>query len=200
MPEMQCTAQLILASTSAIRRQMCQNIGLPVQCVSPNLDEEILKSSLSHYSPSKLAQSLAEAKALSVSAQYPDAYVIAADQVCALGDRIFDKSGTLEVALEHLLALQGQTHVQHSGYAIAHGSRIVLSGVEIARLKMHAWSEKELLKYIAQEKPFGSAGSYKFESIGRLLFAEVLGTTDTILGLALTPILNYLRGKTVIAF
>ena len=193
-------APIILASTSATRRSLCESVGLPVTCIAPSTDEDALKASLPPMPPADLARSLAEAKALSISTLQPDAYVIGADQICALGSEIFGKSGHAEKALAQLMRLQGQTHYQHSGYAIAHGGAILLSGTSDTRLRMHAWSEEELLRYIAAEQPFSSAGSYKFESLGRLLFAEVNGTTDMILGLPLSPVLSYFHQRGIIAF
>jgi septum formation protein len=198
--QLQSRAPIILASTSTIRKTLCDAVGLPVQCMAPTVDEDVLKLELTELTPPELARALAEAKALSISTTHPDAYVIGADQICALGTRIFGKSGNAATALEHLLALQGNMHEQHSGYAIAHQGRITHSGTTTARLHMHGWSREELERYIAAEQPFGSAGSYKFESIGRLLFAQMEGSSDMVLGLPLSPILSYFRTQNIVSF
>lgn len=200
MAELALATPLILASTSATRRALCAAAGLRVECHAPQVDETALKNQRPDLSPAALASHLAEAKALEVSCRFPKAVVIGGDQICALGTRMFGKAGTAELALESLLALQDQTHAQHSGWAMAQDGALLASGTETAHLTMRAWPRDALIAYIAKEQPLASAGSYHFEEMGRLLFSQVEGTQDVILGLALQPVLDALFARGLIAF
>ncbi len=200
MPELRSTTPLILASTSATRRALCASAGLSVSCIAPLVNEEALKAENGDLTPAALARFLAEAKAVEVSARHPHAIVIGGDQVCALDNRRFGNAHTREKALMQLMALQGKRHSQHSGWALAKAGMLIASGTATAQLSMRAWSEAQLVTYIEKEQPLHSAGSYYFEGLGRLLFAQVEGTQDVILGLALQPLLDALFAQGVIAF
>jgi len=104
---MQPLHPLILASTSATRRQMMQNAGLTLHFQASNVDEDAIRTTHAGSGPKSMAQILADAKALSILA--PGSIVIGADQTLEIDGRVFSKARTIAGARQQLLALRGQT-------------------------------------------------------------------------------------------
>lgn len=188
MPLFQHTP-LILASGSAIRAQMLKSVGLQFSVVPSGVDEDALKKSTAHLPIPEQALALARAKALSVAAAYPDHLTIGADQMCALGDRIFDKPETRAGAVAQLKALRGQMHHQHSAVCVVKNKEVVWEYVTTAALTMRNLNDAEIESYITLDYPLSSCGSYKYEQHGRYLFETVEGDQDVIKGLPLQALL-----------
>jgi len=146
-----------------------------------------------------LALALARAKALNVAGAYPGHLTIGADQLCVQENRIFDKPGTREAALDQLLQLCGCSHQQISAVCIARGDEVIWEHVSHATLTMRSMSEGELKGYIEADMPLKSCGAYKYESLGKHLFAMVEGDDSTIKGLPVQPLLAKLHGLGAIA-
>jgi septum formation protein len=191
---------ILLASGSAIRQQMLRAVGLEFSVEPSGVDEEALTPILAHLPVPEQALALGRAKALAVSARQPQAYILAADQMCAQDGKIFGKPGSFEQAEAQLAQLVGRTHQQHCGAVIAHGGQVVWEMAAMATLTMHALSDAEIRAYIQADAPLASCGSYKFESIGRHLFAATEGDHDVIKGLPLVPMLAQLRALGVVRF
>ena len=191
-------AHLILASGSTIRQQMLKAVGLTFSVIPSGVDEDALKKELAGKPMADIAMALARAKTLFVSARHPDAYTIGADQLCVLGDQIIDKPGTHARAEAQLAMLSGKTHQQNCAVVLARGSDVVWEHVGIAKLTMRSLSASEIKAYVAADAPLGSCGSYKFEELGRHLFAAVGGDHDVVKGLALVPLLAQLHALGVI--
>ena len=195
--------EIILASGSAIRRQVLLGAGLSFRVETAAIDERsvigTLKSRTPHVPLALLAQGLAEAKALEVSRQYPDAYVIGADQMLELDGQILHKAVSLEAAREQLLRLRGRRHMLHSGVAVARGRSTVWRTVQSASLSVRLFSEAWLEHYLARadDALTKSVGAYQLESIGVQLFDRFEGDYFTILGLPLVPLLEFLRSEGV---
>ena len=192
-------AAIILASGSAIRQQMLKAVGLTFSVTPSNVDEEMLQQSAQHLPIPQQALTLARAKALQVSEANPEAYVIGADQMCALDARIFSKPGTLEAAQAQLALLAGKTHTQNCGSVIARGGKITFEIAATAKLTMRPLSAAEIRAYVMADQPTASCGAYKFEALGRHLFTAVEGDQDVIKGLALLPVLAALHAQGAIA-
>lgn len=184
---------LVLASGSPVRAQMLKSVGLHFSVAPSNVDEAAIKQSTGDTEPSALAAALARAKALNVSVNYPDHFTIGADQVCALEQQIFSKPVTLEKATQQLMQLQGHTHHQHSAVCVARGNEVLFETVTSAALTMRALSREQCHAYAVAERPLQACGSYLFESMGRHLFEQIEGDSDTILGLPLVPLLAALH-------
>lgn len=191
-------APIILASGSTIRQQMLKACGLTFSVEPSGVDEEALSATLKHGPVEVHALELAKAKALAVAKNHPEAYVIGADQICCLGERIFSKPGTFDAAEAQLAALQGNTHHQQVGCVIAHGSTIVWQHNASAALTMRPLRAEEIHAYIGSDAPLSSCGSYKFESLGRHLFTKAEGDHDVIKGLPLVALLTALHERKVI--
>ena len=135
-------------------------------------------------------QNLAGAKAMEVSTRYPDSLIIGADQMVLFENRLLGKPGNRENTVTQLYKLQSKHHQLLSGWAICLNKKILAKGTDTVSLKMRPMSKELLFKYVELEKSYDSCGGYYFESSGRLLFDEVSGSHDSILGLPLEPILN----------
>ena len=202
MPE--AGAPLLLASASPYRRKMLEAAGVAFEVVVAGVDEDVLKQELAQRSrkptATEVAQALARAKAEAVSAKHPNAIVIGADQVLALGDELLDKPGTSAAARTQLARLRGRTHRLVSAVTIAEGGKAVWSHVGEAVLTMRAFSDAFLDRYIAAAGPriAGIVGAYEIEGRGIQLFDRVEGDHFTIIGLPLVPLLAELRSRGVI--
>lgn len=189
---------LILASASPSRRQLLTNAGLAFETEPSGIDEEEAKRSLlaEHASPQEIAETLAEMKALRVSARYPQAMIVGGDSTLACQGRLFDKPPTLEAARKQLLALRGQTHELFSSVVVARGGVRLWHLNERARLTMRPFNETFLDAYLARagEAVLSSVGAYQLEGLGAHLFSRVDGDYFTILGLPLLPLLSFLAG------
>ena len=189
---------LILASGSVIRQQMLKACGLTFSVAPSGVDEDALKPTLAHLPIIEQALVLARAKALAVSARHPDAITIGADQMCALGERVFDKPGSYANAEAQLASLAGRTHQQHAAVVIAKGTDILWEHCAKANLTMRALTPAQIHAYVTADAPLASCGAYKFEALGRNLFTQVDGASDVIQGLPLQALLVELHARGVI--
>jgi septum formation protein len=190
-------ASLILASASPSRRQLLTDAGLRFAIEPAGIDEDEVKRSLgSRAAPQELAETLAEMKALRVSAKHPAEFVVGADSTLACNGRMFDKPPSLDAARKQLLALRGQTHELFSSVVVARGGVRLWHWNERARLTMRPFSEGFVDAYLARtgEAVLSSVGAYQLEGLGAHLFTRVDGDYFTILGLPLLPLLSFLAG------
>jgi len=187
---------LILASSSPSRRQLLASAGLSFTVVPAGVDEEEIKRGLATAAPQELAETLAEMKAVRISARHPDTMVVGADSTLACKGRMFDKPPTLQAARKQLLTLRGQTHELFSSVVVARGGTRLWHWNERARLTMRAFNETFLDTYLSRagEAVLGSVGAYQLEGLGAHLFTRVDGDYFTILGLPLLPLLSFLAG------
>ena len=192
---------LILASQSPARRMLLANAGLDFEAVPADIDERAVQQSARLSAPGDLAARLAREKAIAVSRQKPDRYVIGADQTLALGDRLFNKPLNRAQAAAQLHALAGRTHELNSAVAVARGGKIVFEHVAIAGMTMRPLNETEIQLYLdgAGEAVMASVGAYQLEGLGVHLFECIEGDHFTILGLPLLPLLAFLRSEKLLA-
>jgi septum formation protein len=189
MPKILTSKELILASGSETRKKMLESLGLDFKVIKSKVDEEKLKKTIPELSLPEQGMYLAKAKAQSVSALHPNAYVIGADQVCDYNGRMFEKPGNRENAIKQLTELSGQTHYQHCSTVIYFNNQLIWSHQDTAILTMRNLTRVEIEAYIDIEQPFNSCGSFMFEKHGKHLFSNVEGDQDVILGLPLVSML-----------
>lgn len=183
---------IILASGSEIRMKLLSSLGLQFSVIPSNCDEEAIKKAHDSDSMIELGYALAQSKALAVSQGYPEHFIIAADQLCLSGKKLFDKPLNHQFAIKQLRQLSGKKHQQIACLCIAKGTEILWQYHETATVTLHRLTEQSIEAYLQTEKPYHSCGSYQFESQGKWLFKEVKGKEDTILGLPLIPLTNAL--------
>lgn len=192
--------RLILASKSAARRSMLQNAGVAFEARAADVDEAAIKAVSTDLDPIALAVRLAQAKALAVSSDDPDAWVLGSDQTLAFDGGLVSKAVSMAAARDRLKAMRGKTHTLHSGAALATRGEIVWSGADTARMRMRDFSDAFLNAYLAAEGEalLSCVGSYRLEGLGSQLFEAVEGDFFTVLGLPLWPVLAELRRAGVI--
>ncbi len=188
---------LILASASAIRAELLRNAGLACEIQPSGVDEDKIKASagLREAGAARLADTLAELKAIDVSKQRPDAMVIGADQVLECGGRIYDKPADLTGARATLQALRGRQHRLHTAVVVAHRGETLWREISTSKLTMRDYSDGYLDNYLAAvgAAVIASAGAYQLENLGIQLFSKIEGDYFAILGLPLLPLIGFLR-------
>ena len=189
---------IILASGSESRRIMLEDAGLDFKVLSSDVDEDILKQQMIGMPFEEQVVKLAMAKAKEVSEQNQDRIVIGGDQMCVCNNSIYDKPGSVEKAIKNLQVLSGTTHYQYSGVCIFKNGALLWDYYEIVEMQMHKLSDEEIENYVKLENPIHAAGAYKFESLGCNLFSSVNGSSYTIRGMPLLPLLGKLREMKVI--
>jgi septum formation protein len=194
---------LILASASPIRRRMLEAAGLAFTVVAPDVDEAAVKGTLlrSGSTPRQIARGLAVAKAEVVSAARPDALVIGADQVLAVGAEMFNKPASVAEAREQLVRLRGKSHELTTAVALAGGGAAVWTRLETATLAMRAFSDAFLADYLARlgKRVKRTVGAYEIEGPGIQLMERIEGDMFTVMGLPLLALICELRARGVIA-
>jgi septum formation protein len=183
---------LILASTSAIRRQMLDAAGVEYEAVKPNVDEAAMKLRLND--ATEIAGELAAAKACSVASVE---WAIGSDSVVAVEGRMFDKPRDCDEAAEHLRFFSGKTMLLTSAVALARGGQLDWQHAETARLQVRSLSEAFIGDYLDAEWPeVGyTVGVFRLEGRGVQLFSSIEGDHFTILGMPLIPLLGALRER-----
>jgi septum formation protein len=182
---------LILASTSAIRRQMLDAAGVAYEAVRPQVDEDELKAGMSD--AAAIALRLAEAKAVSV----PGDWVIGSDSVVSCEGRPFDKPADRDEAAQHLRFFSGKTMLLTSAVALARRGKLDWSHGDTARLEVRKLSDNFIRDYLDAEWPeVGyTVGVFRLEARGVQLFSSIDGDHFTILGMPLVPLLSALRER-----
>ena len=189
---------IILASGSESRKLMLEEAGIAFDVIISPTDEDLIKNKISSLPYSEQVVHLAKAKAEPVSEENTESIVIGGDQMCVLNDNLLHKPGSRDKAIESLKLLANQKHFQHSGVCIYKNNECLWEYSETVELKMHDLTEKEIINYVDIENPINAAGAYKFESLGCNLFSYVNGSSHTVRGMPLLPLLNALRDLKII--
>ncbi len=180
---------LILGTASTYKIELMKRLNIPFAALASPFEEV---GNLSE-SPGDLAQRFAEGKARSLLDLYPDATIIGADQVIALGEEIFSKPLTRENAMKQLRKLSGKTHILYCGVCVLNRQSTVNSIVRF-EMEMRELSDHEIETYVDLDEPLNCCGSYKIESHGIALFRRLEGPDYTaIIGLPLTEVQKQLE-------
>ena len=190
---------IILASGSESRKAMLEDAGINFSTITSEVDEDALKIKIASMPFNNQVIELAKAKAAVVSWKNPGNIVIGGDQMCIFENRVFDKPGSVEKAISNLKLLSGTTHFQYSGVCIYKDGVSLWEYSEVVEMNMHDLSEEEIINYVKLENPIHAAGAYKFESLGCNLFSNVEGSSYSVRGMPLIPLLNALRELQIIS-
>jgi septum formation protein len=189
---------LLLASASTARAALLRNAGIAFAIEPARVDEAEVKAAMrgDKQAADMVAQTLAEAKAASVSRRHPGALVIGADQMLTCDGAWFDKPEDRDQARRHLRALRGRPHELISALCVVRDGTLLWHHRETATLWMRDFSDEFLECYLADAgaEVLESIGAYRLEGPGVQLFERIEGDFFTILGLPLLPLLGYLRG------
>ena len=188
---------IILASKSEVRKSILNKNNLNCTAEPSNVDEDIIKESLlkEKASPEIISRNLAELKANKVSAKNPDNIVLGADSVIDLNGELISKPENRAEALLILKKLNGKKHHLISSVCISKNGSMIWNYTDKAILEMKNFNEDELKDYLSKisDKNLYAYNVYQIEGEGRKLFSKINGDEDTIMGLPVKKIKEYLK-------
>ena len=188
--------KIILASKSKVRKEILDQNNITNKAEPSQIDEDVVKDSLKKEkaSPSIISKNLAELKANKVSQKYPDEIVLGADSVIDLDGQIISKPKDRKEALNILKKLNGKKHNLVSSVCISKNGTMIWNYTDKAALTMKKMSEEELKKYLEKisDEALYAYNVYQIEGEGRSLFSKIDGDEDTIMGLPIKKIKEYL--------
>jgi septum formation protein len=180
---------LILASTSAYRRELLERLRIPFEVISPKVDE----TPLTGESTLELALRLAQAKAAAVAKQNPHAWVIGSDQVADLCGAAIGKPGNFERAMAQLQLMRGQKVTFHTALCLMQGDMQTTLSIP-TEVTFRKLSDEVLERYLLAEEPYDCAGSAKSEGLGISLLEAIVSEDPTaLIGLPLIALTGLLR-------
>ena len=189
--------KIILASKSKVRKDILNNNGISCQVEPSNVDEDIIKESLEKQkaSPEIVSKNLAELKANKVSQRFLHEYVLGADSVIDLKGKVISKPTNREEAFKILKSLNGEVHYLISSVCISKGGSMVWNYTDKASLTMKDMSDDELKNYLSKisDEALYAYNVYQIEGLGRSLFSKIEGNENTIMGLPVEKIKEYLN-------
>ena len=188
---------IILASKSKVRKTILEKNEISCTVKPSNVDEEPVKMSLlkEGASPEIISKNLAELKANKVSQKMVQNLVLGADSVIDLNGELISKPESREDALKILKKLNGKKHQLISSVCISKNGSMIWNYTDKAKLTMKKMSEKDLIEYLSKitDEALYSYNVYQIEGEGRNLFANIDGDKDTIMGLPIKKIKDYLK-------
>ena len=191
--------EIILASKSKVRKEILEKNNIKCKVIASNIDEEPIKASLVNEgaSPELISKNLAEIKATKVSSLNEDVIVLGADSVIDLENTIISKPKNREEALKILEKLNGKQHYLISSVTIAKNGSMIWNYTDKAKLTMKKFSLDELKEYLSKisDTALYSYNVYQIEGEGRSLFSKIEGDENTIMGLPIKKIKEYLKDK-----
>tara|TARA_B100000963_G_C22618759_1_gene668763 strand:+ start:2106 stop:2693 length:588 start_codon:yes stop_codon:yes gene_type:complete len=189
--------EVILASSSGIRLKILKDNKFKVKQISPGVDEEEIKASLTNSGATclQIAKNLAELKANRISTRYPGEVVIGADQVMDFEGKNYSKPNSKEEAKSILKLLNNNKHFLHSAVCVSRGGSMITNFHESCSLKVKNLTNKEIDEYIEglDEEKMLKYGVYQIEAGGLDLFDEVHDDMEAIMGLPMKQLKKYLN-------
>ena len=189
--------QIILASKSEVRKEILRKNKINCIVKPSNIDEDTIKKSLLREgaSPEIISKNLAELKANKISQKRTGELVLGADSVIDLNGKIISKPANRDGALKILHELNGQTHHLISSVCISQNGSMIWNYTDKASLTMKQMGEDELISYLAKisDEALYAYNVYQIEGEGRSLFSKIDGDEDTIMGLPVKKIKEYLN-------
>ena len=189
--------KIVLASKSKVRKDILDNNKIPNDVRPSNVDEDTVKDSLlkEKATPDIISKNLAELKANKVSLKKVDQIVLGADSVIDLDGELISKPENREEALKILKKLNGKKHYLVSSVCISRNGSMMWNYTDKATLTMKNFNDDELKSYLSQipDKTLYAYNVYQIEGEGRKLFSEIKGDENTIMGLPIKQIKEYLK-------
>ena len=189
--------KIILASKSEVRKKILDKHNIKNEVIPSNVDEDEVKVSLlaEKASPHLISKNLAEIKSIKVSNKNPDRLVLGADSVISLNNELINKPNSRKEALNILKKLNNSKHYLISSVCISKNGAMIWNHSEFSELKMKKLSADELSTYLAknEKKTLLAYGVYQIEADGLDLFEYIKGDRDSIMGLPIKDIINYIK-------
>ena len=189
--------QIILASKSGVRKKILEDNKILCSVEPSNVDEESIKKGLlkEKASPESISKNLAELKANKISQRRTGELVLGADSIIDLEGKIISKPSNRDEALQILRDLNGKTHHLISSACISRNGSMIWNFSDKASLTMKQMSEKELKAYLAKisDEALYAYNVYQIEGEGQFLFSKIEGDKETIMGLPVKKIKDYLN-------
>jgi len=189
--------KLILASKSKVRKDILDKNNIPNDVKPSNVDEQIVKESLikAKATPEIISKNLAELKANKISMNEQDKLVLGADSVIDLEGELISKPENREEALNILKKLNGKNHYLISSVCISKNGVMIWNHTDKATLTMKKFSDDDLKKYLSKisDETLYAYNVYQIEGEGRNLFSKIEGNENTIMGLPVEKIKEYLN-------
>ena len=189
--------KIILASKSGVRKQILDKYKIDNEVMVSNVDEDEIKDSLlaEGADPLIISKNLAEIKSIKVSNKNPDRLVLGADSVVSLDNELINKPKSREEAFTILKKLNNSIHYLISSVCISKNGSMIWNYTDTSELKMKNLSEKKLSEYLEkiETKILLAYGVYQIEAEGFKLFEYIKGDKDSIMGLPIKEIMNYIK-------
>ena len=189
---------IILASKSKVRKEILNKHNVFTSVEPSNVDEDVIKNSLlkEKASPEIISKSLAELKSCKVSQRKSDILVLGADSVIDLNGELISKPKNRDEALKILKKLNGKKHNLISSVCISKNGSMIWNYTDKAELTMKNFTEEDLKIYLSKipDEALFAYNVYQIEGEGRNLFSNITGDEDTIMGLPIFKIKEYLEG------
>ncbi len=189
--------KIILASQSGVRKQILDEHKIDNEVIPSNVDEDQVKDSLlaEGANPLFISKNLAEIKSIKVSIKNPDRVVLGADSVISLNEKLINKPNSREEAFNILKKLNNSKHYLISSVCISKNGAMMWNYTDSSELKMKNLTNNELSSYLAKikTKTLLAYGVYQIEADGLELFEYVKGDKDSIMGLPIKEIINYIK-------
>ena len=191
-------SEIILASKSKIRLEILKKNRINCESQPSNIDEDEIKHSMIKRgaSPEDISKSLAELKANKISQKNPEKVVIGADSVIDFENEIISKPKNRDEALDILKKLNGKNHFLISSVCISKNGSMIWKCTDKAELIMKQMTENQLKIYLSkiEDEKLYAYNVYQIEGEGKNLFVSIKGDVDTIMGLPINKIKEYLKG------
>ena len=188
--------KIILASRSGVRKQILDKNGINCEIIPANINEDQIKESLlkEKATPKLISKNLAELKANKVSEKKFNEIVLGADSVIDLNGKLISKPTNRKEALNILKELNGQRHQLISSVCISKNGSMIWNFTDTSNLTMKQLNLDEIKSYLAKirDKELYAYGVYQIEANGRSLFSKIEGDENTIMGLPVKQIKEYL--------
>ena len=189
--------KIILASKSGVRKKILDKYKIDCEVIVSNVDEDEVKNSLLNEGadPTLVSKNLAEIKSIKVSSKNPDRLVLGADSVISLENKLINKPRSRDEALEILKKLNNSKHFLISSVCISKNGAMVWNYSDTSELKMKNFSENNLKEYLDKisTETLLAYGVYQIEANGSELFEYINGDRDSIMGLPIKEIMNYIK-------
>jgi len=191
------TQKIVLASRSGVRKKILDENNIKCEVMPADVDEDSIKESLlkEKATPEIISKNLAEIKAKKISLKIPDKYILGADSVIDLNGELISKPNSREEAVKILEKLNGKKHKLISSVCICQNGAMMWNFTDASALTMKLLNLDEIKSYLSKikDEQLYAYGVYQIEADGRSLFSKIEGNEDSIMGLPIKQIKEYLK-------